>query len=829
MSAPGWRIKGKSLAAAPSLITINGGRMLIRFTFLLLLLISLHTEVFSQTVTGTVRDAGTREPLPGANVTQSGTTAGTTTGTDGRFTFTLSEAGRAELTVTYLGYSTRTVPLSGIRDQEISIVLVPVAVQRDEVLIRSHRVDESEPLTYTNVTREQIERNNLGQDIPWLLQNTPSVVSTSDAGAGVGYTGIRIRGVDPTRINVTVNGIPLNDSESHGVFWVNMPDFATSVDNIQIQRGVGASTNGPAAFGASLNLQTTTLNPEAYGTFTNSYGSFNTRRHNMQVGTGLLGNSWAFDGRLSMIKSDGYIDRAFSDLTSWYLSGARYGERSLLKVNVFSGTEQTYQAWNGVPEHILSENRTFNEFTYENQTDNYSQHHYQVHYSQELLPEWTANASLHYTRGEGYYEEFRANDRLNTYGIGPVVVGGETISRSDLVRRRWLDNHFYGVVFNSEYRPSDRFRLTMGGGYNEYDGDHFGEVIWARFAGESEIGDRYYDNNGFKTDFNSYARLSYHITPRLIGFGDLQVRRITYTFLGIGENPAAPSNPDAPRLIDMEQTDRLTFLNPKAGLVYRLNDEHRLYASISIGNKEPTRRDYTRATPGNRPQHETLYNVEAGYRADFGRYYLGLNYYLMQYDNQLILTGEINDVGAYIRTNVPDSYRTGIEAEGGVMLTDWLQWSGNATLSRNKIQEYTAFLDNYDVAEFRQDAVIHRDVDIAFSPSFIGASVLRLARRGFSAELQSKYVSRQFLDNTQTRLRSLDPYLVNDVLVGYSFGGLTHVRDIRLSLQVNNVLNSLYESNGYTFGYIAGGDAQYFNYYYPQAGRHYMLQLVVGF
>ena len=815
---------------------------IVKSAVLLLLLITFAEPAISQnTISGVVRDALTRDALPGATVTQIDTETGTTTDVDGRFTLELNEAKPLSIEVRFMGYQPQ---IQRVRpgQQNIIINLNTTQFVGDDVVVTSQRVDASSPVTFTNVSREEIEDVNLGRDLPMLLEMAPSVVSTSDAGAGIGYTGIRIRGVDPTRINVTVNGIPLNDAESHGVFWVNMPDFASSIENLQIQRGVGTSTNGQAAFGASVNIQTGALRQDPYATVSNSVGSFNSRLHSITAGTGLLQGGWTVDARLSMIKSDGFIDRAFSDLSSYYLSGSRYGERSFLRFNIMSGREQTYQAWNGVPEPILRNdsamleqyindlfigeedanflrenlgNRRFNEFRYDNQTDNYRQDHYQAHYSYRLTDRWLGNLSLHYTYGRGFFEEFRRNDRLSSYNIDPVVVGDETITRSDLIRRRWLDNHFYGFVFSTEYSP-ENWNLIIGGGYNEYDGDHFGEVIWARFAGDSDIRDRYYDNNGFKTDANLYAKASVNITPSLIAYGDMQVRRIYYRFLGFDRN-----------LENITKDDELWFLNPKAGLVYKFNRNHRLYGSFGVAGKEPTRREYTRSTPDTRPTAETLYNFEAGYRGEFGRGYLGVNYYYMLYDDQLILTGEVNDVGAYIRTNVPDSYRMGVELEGGYTINRWLQWSANATLSRNKISEFTEFLDDFD--QGGQAATVYRDTDIAFSPSFIAVNQFRFTHRGFTADLKSRYVSRQYLDNRQTRAQSISPYFVSDLRLNYRVDTIPLFRAINATVMINNLFDEKYESNGYTFGYIMGGETLRFNYFYPQAGRHLMAQLRMEF
>lgn len=823
---------------------IDGGIML-KYTLLLFGLIFSAHSIHAQTINGRVLDHSSQEPLQGASVIESGTTNGTSTNENGEFSLTLSE-NSAQITVQYIGYQTQTIDISGGED-ELEILMQQQAISTGEVFVSATRVDDSTPMAFSNISRAEIVSKNLGQDIPFLVNSSPSVVSTSDAGAGIGYTGIRIRGVDPGRINVTINGIPVNDSESHGVFWVNMPDLASSTQNIQIQRGVGTSTQGAGAFGGSMNLQTAIMNADPYGEFNTSVGSYGTQKFNIQLGSGIMDNGWQFEGRLSKIDSDGYIDRASSDLQSYYLTAARHGERSLLKADVFSGSEVTYQAWNGIPEPILNNdpdeleryintlfldpesadhlranlgNRQFNEYTYPNQVDDYQQDHYQLHYSYKVTDNWIANASLHYTYGSGFFEQFRRDDDLSNYNISPVEVGNETIESSDLVRRRWLDNHFYGTVFSTEYEQSDRWKLTIGGGYNEYDGDHFGEVIWARFAGDSDIGDRYYDNNGFKTDFNVYGKLNYYFTPELNLFTDLQYRSVSYKFLGLQVNDQTGS------IEDVAQRDRINFFNPKVGLVYQLADSHRAFASLSVGGKEPTRSDYVDSSIDSRPDPERLLDYELGYTGTFNRFDVGLNLYYMQYKDQLVLTGAVNDVGSYVRENVPNSYRAGIELETGVRISDQFHWNGNATFSQNKIDEYVRFIDDYD--QGGQQAETYEGADIAFSPGIIANSVFTYQNSGFMTEWVSKYVGKQYLDNTQTDSRSIDSYWVNDLLFSYGLSDIPYVKGIKISLQVNNVMDHQYVSNGYTFGYVLGGEQNY-NYYYPQAGRNILASMQVRF
>ncbi len=810
----------------------------------------LGSNVLAQTINGTVYDAETMQPLNGANVVQTGTSTGTATDEDGSFELRVGTDAPQRIRVSYLGYSPRTINLEYQESYtDIEITLNRDVIHTGEVFVQALRVDESSPIAYTNIDREEIEQRNLGQDLPYLVSSTPSVIATSDAGAGIGYTGLRIRGVDATRINVTINGIPINDAESHGVFWVNMPDMASSVENIQIQRGVGSSTHGAGAFGGTMNIQTARMDSQPYARANTSVGSFNTRKFNVLLGSGRLDNGWQVEGRLSKIDSDGYIDRASSDLRSFYLSGSRQGERSLLKADVFSGQERTYQAWNGVPEPILNNdpgqleqyidglflgqeeagrlrdnlgNRRFNEFTYDNQVDNYQQDHYQLHYSYRLTDSWHLNSSLHYTYGRGYFEQYREDDDLGTYGIGPVQIGDESITQSDLIRRRWLDNHFYGGIVSTELNRSD-WNLVAGGGYNEYDGDHFGEVIWARFAGESEHEDRYYDNNGFKTDFNIYGKFNYYFTDALNSFVDLQYRSVTYRFLG----KRVEETTEGQQVSDLEQRVRINFFNPKVGLVYRFNDRNRVFASLSVGGREPARRDFVESTPESRPNPERLFNYELGYLANYDRFNAGINLYYMDYRDQLILTGAVNDVGAYIRENVTDSYRAGIELHGLIRLTESISWNVNATFSRNKIPEYSWFLDNFD--EGGQDAEHFENTDIAFSPSVIANSTLNFQRGPVNAGLTTQYVSRQYLDNTQNQNRSIDPYLVNNLVLGYNLDRFNLFRSADFTLQINNLFNETYVSNGYTFGWIAGESEQHFNYYFPQAGRNLILQLSVGF
>lgn len=785
------------------------------FFLIALTAILLPALAFAQfSISGSVAEKNTPDALAGASIRLNNSFLSTQTNAEGNFNLKNIRPGTYSLTISYIGFKTTTQQVTVTGNLVLAIELEPESYLSDEVVVQSTRAPENSATTYRNISKEELEKNNLGQDLPFLLNQTPSVVVTSDAGAGVGYTGIRIRGSDPTRINMTINGIPYNESESQGTFLVNLPDFASSVDNIQIQRGVGTSTNGAGAFGGSLNVQTTTRRDSAYAELNNSAGSYQTLKNTVNVGTGLINERFSFDGRLSRIQSDGYIDRASSRLRSYFLSGAYYGKNSLLRANVFSGAEKTYQAWNGVPQTLLNTNRTFNGFNYENQTDNYTQDHYQLIYSRSFSPKISFNGALHYTYGRGYYEEYMEEDDLANYGISPVVIGENTVEQSNLIRRRWLDNDFYGLTYSLNYVPLKNLNFTLGGAYNEYSGDHFGEVIKGQYVPVELNQQRYYNGNGFKTDFNIYGKASYQLGKTSL-FADMQYRRIDYRITGTDKN----------RNI-LGQTDLLNFFNPKVGVSYQANERNNLYASFAMANKEPNRDDYINSTPATRPQSENLQNIEAGYRTGGQRFNAGINGYYMDYKDQQVLTGKVNDVGEYIRQNVSNSYRLGIEVDGKIQLADQFYWATTAALSKNKIKTFTEFVDDYDNGG--QIATNYDDTDIAFSPSFIGSSELNLKPfENAEIALLSKYVGRQYMDNTTNSSRKLDAFFVNDVRLGYTTS-FKNIRKVGLVLLVNNVFGELYETNGYTFSYVADGGFATENFYYPQATRNFLISLSLG-
>jgi iron complex outermembrane recepter protein len=813
-------------------------------------------------ISGTVYDES-GNTLTGATVALAKTFKGTITDTRGNYLLDGLDKGSYEIVVSFVGFESHRQSITADGMTTVDFQLKKAAFMTDDILVTAIRAGEKTPTSFTNFSKEEIEAANFGQDIPFILEFTPSAVATSDAGAGVGYTGIRIRGSDNTRTNVTINGIPVNDSESHGVFWVNMPDFASSVDNIQIQRGVGTSTNGAAAFGASINMQTDGLIEKPYAEINTSFGTFNTLRNSVKAGTGLINDRFTMDMRLSRIQSDGFIDRASSDLRSFYLAGAYYGKKDVLRFNVFSGKEVTYQAWNGVSEALLRDgNRTFNsagryidangmERFHDNEVDDYQQDHYQMHYSRELSRNLSFNTSLHYTRGRGFFEQYRHNDRFSTYGLQPVTlggsqirfssdslvtdqgvfynpnpgeehvvtVGGETINRTDLIRRRWLDNHFYGLVGTLQYNDRKGLEITTGWGWNTYEGAHFGEVIWANRAPQLRPGDRYYDNDATKRDFHFFAKTNYQLTNKLNAFADLQIRGIQYEFEGL-----AVLNEET---VITDQSTEFLFFNPKLGLYYDIDSRQAIYSSLSVGNREPVRRDFTESTPESRPTHETLYNVETGYKYRNKTLLFQANYFLMLYRNQLVLTGQINDVGAYTRTNIDDSYRTGLELEAAWRPTSKWQLGGNMSFSQNRIRNFTEFVDDFSTGA--QIAIEHSNTDIAFSPGFIAGGELRYTPSSeWQVSILPKYVGRQFLDNTSNADRSLSAYFINNLRIHHSLSKKSWGQ-VDFGLLVYNLLDTAFESNGYTFSYFWDGSLVTENFYYPQAGRHFLASVTLSF
>ncbi len=811
-----------------------------RISLLLLLQLMIFATWAQNNLEGRV--TASSEPLAGASVVLKNTFYGVSTNTKGQFQFKNLPSGIYVLKASFIGYESKELEIQVPAEQKITIDLDKKNVMTGEVLVEATRAKDKTPVAYSNLTGEEINERNMGQDIPYLLQLTPSLVATSDAGAGVGYTNFRIRGTDLNRINVTINGIPLNDAESHGTWFVDQPDLASSLKNVQIQRGVGTSTNGAAAFGATINLQTNTLKKDAYATYSTAAGSFNTFKNTLSAGTGLLREHFTFDVRLSKVTSDGFIDRAYSDLKSFFISGGYYTENTVLKANVFSGWEETYQSWWGVPsvrlnndlegmkryeehwlytpkqtqEMINSNSRTYNYYTYENQVDNYQQDHYQLHFSHQSSDGFNFNASAHYTYGRGYYENLKEGEDLADYQIPLIEIGSETIETTDLVNRKWLDNHFYGLTFSLNHQKS-KGDFTLGGGWNTYDGDHFGNVIWAQFPGNTDFNHEWYRNKGLKKDYNIYSKYNYQVSEKINLFADLQFRRIDYSIDGIDDD-----------LRDITQKHTFNFFNPKLGFYAEPAANQEVYLSLATANREPNRAAYVDADPnGKQPVHETLYDWETGYGFNSARFSASVNLYFMDYKNQLVLTGEINDVGAPIMVNVDKSYRAGIEFQAGWAISRHLQWQVNATLSQNKIRNFTEYVDNWDTGG--QESFELGTTDIAFSPNSVANSQISFEPvSNLNLSFISSYVGKQFIDNTSSEKRSLDAWLVNNLKVDFSFPGKIF-DEIKLHLMVNNLFNEKYESNAWVYSYILGGERYEMDGYFPQAGTHFMLRADFNF
>ncbi len=695
----------------------------------------------------------------------------------------------------------------------------------DEVLVKAVRVDAKSPITHTNVSKKDIAKRNLGQDVPVLLNFLPSVVTSSDAGAGVGYTGIRVRGVSAQSTNITINGIPYNDAESLGTFWVNLGDFASSVESLQLQRGVGTSTNGSGAFGASINLLTDAVSKAPYGEISNSFGSFNTRKHTVKYSTGLINDHFEIAGRLSNISSDGYVDRASADLKSYFIQGSFVDDNTLIKAVVFGGNNVTYQSWFGIDLTTLENDRTFNPagiYTdddgntrfYDNEVDNYSQDHYQLHWNQRFDNNWSTNIGLNYTYGRGYFEQFREDDDFATYGFEELTVNGVTQNTTDLIRRRWLDNDFYVINANVNYK-NNNLDMLFGGSFSHYDGDHFGEVIWAEFASQSDIRDRYYDGNAKKNDFSTFAKANYKLNDRVQLYGDLQVRNVNYETSGINSN-----------LTMFNVDENYTFFNPKAGITYSLNDSNDFYFSYARANREPSRDEFEN-DPDIEP--EQLNDFELGWRHKKGNFSFSANSYLMLYNEQLVLTGEINDVGAQLRSNSGESYRLGLELEAIIPVTPKLTIQPNMTISTNKNRETITSLNG--------ELVNLGKTDIAFSPDIVAANAIVLQpTKNLQMSLLSKFVGEQYMGNTENPESKLDSFFVNDFNLTYTLETKSIFDSIVLTGLVNNIFNEKYVANGY-FGSFDFDDASsptgvstgFFSGFYPQATTNFLLGVTLNF
>jgi iron complex outermembrane recepter protein len=682
----------------------------------------------------------------------------------------------------------------------------------DNIEVSSIRASDKAPFTKTDISKSEIAKVNLGQDLPFVLNQLPSVVVNSDAGNGIGYTGIRIRGTDASRINVTLNGIPYNDAESQDVYFVDVPDIVSSVNSIQVQRGVGTSSNGAGAFGATINLSTNEVNKEKYVELNNTFGSYNSWKNTIKLGTGLLGNHFTVDARVSSITSDGYVDRAKSDLKSFFISAAYINKRSSLRFNIISGKEKTYQSWYGIPQSYLDSNRRYNEAgtekpgaPYSNETDNYIQTHYQLFYNYKINNHLSFNTAIFLSRGKGYYEEYKAAQLYSDYGLPNVISGADTVTTTDLIRRLWLDNYFYGGIFSFQYEKN-KSHVTFGGGWDEYDGKHYDLVTWAQQGGFPK---NYIYSNvpATKQDLNLYAKLLQTLGGGFSGFADVQGRFVHYNIKGFETNPGI--------IIDKNYA----FFNPKVGISYNKNNLQ-VYGSYSIAAKEPNRDDFE-ANVNELPKPEILYDFELGLRRTKSNFTYGATFYYMNYHNQLVSTGKINDVGAYTRTNAAQSYRLGIELEADEQFTKWFNANGNIAFSKNKIKNFTEYVDDYDNGG--QLLYQYHNTDISFSPNQVAAASLNfIPIANGEINFQSKYVGRQFLDNTSHVSRSIDPYFVQNIKLTYSLHSKNTFKNITVAFEVINVFNKKYESNGYTYDYYSGGALDVENYYFPMAPTNFL-------
>lgn len=724
------------------------------------------------------------------------------------------------------------------------------AVQNDstnnklrEAMVVATRATSSTPIVYTNLTAQQLERSNFGPDLPYLVSLTPSCVATSDAGAGIGYTSLRIRGVDATRTNVTINDVPLNDAESHSVFWVNTPDLASSVRDVQIQRGVGTSSHGSGAFGASMNLQTNGFVAKPYVDLLGSYGSFNTHKETVRFGTGLLHNSWTFDARLSNIGSDGYIDRARADLYSFYAQAAYWGKKTSVRFLTFGGNEETYHAWNYASREEMEQyGRRYNscgliytddagkQHFYDDQTDNYRMFNYQLLIDHRFSNAWSMNLGMHYTKGDGYYQEYKDGRKLLEYGMQPYQLNGEMVTKSDLIRKKSHDSHFGGAVFALRYHRS-ALDLTMGGGYNYYRNDHFGRVLWVKnYVGDLNPNTDYYRNVGEKNDANVYVKAQYALTDALSAYADVQYRHLNYKIKG--ENDKYDSW-NGGGMQQLRVDDTFDFFNPKAGLNWQISPDLRLYGSVAVAHKEPTRNNYTDGYFEEAPRKERLVDYELGALYQGKQWHAGVNLYMMDYTDQLILTGELNEIGEAVSTNVPDSYRAGIELQAGVKFPFGLTWEANATFSRNRIKNYQETIYGYDDDwnDLPAQVIHHGTTHIAFSPEVIVGNAFSYEYKGLFARLTTQYVGKQYMSNADVEAHKLDDYCVSNLDLSYTFNLHKGLKSITVGATVYNLFNAKYENNGWASSSYLNTTQQRLNYtgYAAQAGTNVLAHVAFKF
>lgn len=780
--------------------------------FLLFLLTTLTGFSQQVKISGTITDDVNHEPMPDASVYIKEIQKGTTTDFDGKYEISVMP-GTYTIIASYTGFADAVEKIKVQKDTKINFALKTTTAYIKEVVVTAVRADNDTPVAKTNVSKKKLQEKNLGQDVPFLLDQTPSVVTTSDAGAGIGYTGIRIRGISAQQINVTLNGVPLNDPESHGVYWVDIPDFAASTSSLQVQRGVGTSTFGTGAFGASISLETDKISPNAYAQTNLTYGSFNTQKYSLKGSTGLLNKHFEFTGRYSKITSDGYVDRASSNLKSYYISGSYKDDKNTIKAIAFGGAEVTYQAWNGISKSDFENNPSFNSAGaiydnswnvtgyYDNEVDNYKQDHYQLHFKHKVADNLSFNLAAHYTYGRGYYEQYKQDRNFSDYGLTPITINGTTIDHTDLIRRKWLDNDFYGLVGSAAYK-TDKMKMILGLALNEYDGRHFGRIIWAQYASNSQIRHEYYRNLGVKNTLNAFIKNIYSLTDHLKLYTDIQFRKIDYKADGT---------------LDWQYPwntkDNLFFINPKLGLHYDLNEQQSLYLSIAQTHREPNRDDYINAD-ANKPSPETLNDVEAGWKFNKQNFSIETNLFAMFYKDQLVLSGKIDNVGNPIRENVGKSHRLGIETQVAYAFSKQLSINANLTYSDNRNENYYT-TDGNNLIDFGK-------TKLTYSPDMVAGGALSYKPiKGLKLQMISKYVGNQYMDNRNIEASKLPAYFIENAFVSYKLPIKKGIKNISMRLQINNLFNKKYASNGYMWG----DDP----YYYPQAGRNFLLGLSADF
>lgn len=770
------------------------------------------SQTHKSSVTGKVIDAITQQPVSNATVSLNNQV--TVADENGAFSFKKISKGSYDFKITSIGYSDYKEKIV-VEEKEVvlNIKLKSIQLFLQPLEVKAVRASSLAPFAKTNLGKEDIAKNNLGQDLPFILNQTPSMYVSSDAGNGVGYTYMHIRGSDATRINVTLNGIPYNDAESQDTYFVDLPDFSSSVNSIQIQRGVGTSSNGTGAFGATINLLTNEFNEKAYAELNNSYGSFNTWKNTIKAGSGLIDGHFTIDARLSNITSDGYIDRAASKLTSFAFSAAYINKKTSLRFNIFSGKEKTYQAWYGVPDYLLATDRTNNPAgtekpgtPYNDQTDNYKQDHYQLFLNHAINSKWNFNTALFMTYGRGYYQEYKAAQAFADYGLPNVVIGGITHDTTDLIRQRWLNNYFYGQIASLQYKNKND-EITIGGGWTRYDGKHYGDVVWTQYVNTNNF--QYYNYPAQKTNENIYVKWQHQLAAHWHSFADIQYQHVYHSMSGFEGNAA------------LNISRSFNFVNPKAGITYN-NNGWQVFFSYALGQKEPNRDDF-QASLLTQPKAEMLHDFEWGIEKKTGKFNYGATIYYMLYKDQLVLTGKINDVGSYTRINIANSYRAGIELQGGYIFSKWLNANANITFSRNKIKDFTEYVDNWDNG--LQNTYLHHNTDISFSPSVIGGATINLLPvKNVELSLLSKYVSKQYLDNTQSNDRSLNAFFVEDARLSYAIKNKLF-KNCNIAMQINNIFDKKYEPNGWTYAYIYNSSLTAENGYYPMAGTNFLIAL----